>query len=291
MRIFITGGTGFIGRALVARLQKDGHRLLLLIRKLEDVNLKLRPLSKTSFVRGDLANINKWAMKVKRFRPEAAVHLAWEGLRAPDYSAATSINNLMYGLGLMDALAGAGCKKTLYAGSCWEYGAKSGKLSEEMGVNPMNTFSAAKNALQWLGAEMAKEKMVQFIWTRFFFVYGPGQRPGALIPSLIESRRRSAKPEIKNPRGGNDFIYVDDVARALAMIIKKRIRSQSAIYNIGSGLITGIQRIVNEVYGRKGRAPRKVHGFWADISKIKREIGWKPKIDIASGIKRAIDYN
>ena len=122
-------------------------------------------------------------------------------------------------------------------------------------------------------------------------VYGPGQRPGALIPSLIESMRRGAKSEIKNPRGGNDFIYVDDVARALAMIIKKRIRSRNAIYNIGSGRLTGVGRITNEVYGRKGRAPRKVHGFWADISKIRREIGWRPEISIAKGIGIIVDYH
>lgn len=291
MRIFVTGGTGFIGRALAARLQKDGHRLLLLMKKSEPNNFRLRPSSRVTFIKGDLANINKWSRKVKRFRPEAAVHLAWEGLRAPDYSTATSIKNLTHGLRLMNALAEAGCKKVLYAGSCWEYGAKLGKVNEDMGVKPMNAFSAAKNALHWLGAEIAKEKGMQFIWTRFFFVYGPGQRPGALIPSLIESMRRGVKPEIKNPRGGNDFIYVDDAVRALAMIIKKRIRFQNVTYNIGSGRLTGVQKIADEVYGRRGRAPRKVSGFYADISKIRREIGWKPKISMAAGIKNMIKAN
>lgn len=286
MRIFITGGTGFIGRPAVRELQKQGHHLLILAREGEDIKELLSRKGKTLVIKGSLGGPHKWARELRGFRPQAALHMAWEGL--PDYGAAVSEKNLIYGLELYKLLAKIGCKKVITTGSCWEYGVTQGKLSEDMPVYPFNAFSAAKNALHWLGREIARENGMNFIWTRLFFVYGPGQRRESLIPYLIECKKTGAKPAIKNPTGCNDFIYVGDVARALRMLLEKK--NQNELYNIGSGKCMSVYDVTTAIYGKPlGRKPRQIKGFYADISRIKNEIGWKPLTDFTTGIKNILN--
>lgn len=279
MRIFITGGTGFIGKHLVKKLKEDKNNELFLLSK-------------------DLADIKTWKKEVEDFRPEAAIHLAWEGL--PNYDSQTSIKNLKYGLNLINILAEIGCKTILSAGSCWEYGEQSGKLTENTSPKSFNAFAAAKNSLHLLGKEIAKENNIQFIWTRFFYVYGPGQRETSLIPYLMNCVQNGKTPEIKNPFAKNDFIYVEDITMAISQIIENC--KESAVYNIGSGYLTSIQEVIKIIFDNYGLqnqykeiTPASTDvlsaEFYADISKIKKEIGWEPKISINEGIKKMINIS
>jgi len=297
MKVFVTGGTGFIGPYVIRELSKRGHHLLLLLEKPEAQTRKLNLPKEVKFVKGNLSNINSWKNTVKNFKPDTAIHMAWEGI--PDYSAEMSIKNLKYGLNLFKELAELGCKKIICTGSCWEYEQNHGKLSENLPVRPSNAFTVAKNALHLLGREIAKEKNIQFIWTRFFYVYGPGQRENSLIPYIIKCVKEGKRPEIKTPSARNDFIYVEDVAKAIVAILEKC--NQSNVYNIGSGYSISIQDIIKIVYNELNlqyntkdklfKSPNiPFDNFWADISKIKKEIGWEPKINIGEGIKRVISY-
>ena len=296
MRIFVTGGTGFIGRSVVRELHNQGHRMLLLSRQSGSALASLA-IPNVDTIPGDLSNLDSWRSALAGFAPEAAIHLAWEGL--PNYDVKTSRRNLDYGLNLITTLAEIGCKTVICAGSCWEYGQQpSGQLREDMVAAPFNAFTAAKDALHWLGRAMAKEKGVHFIWTRLFYVYGPGQRETSLIPHIINCVRRGEKPEIKTPLNRNDFVYVADVARAIASIAAKP--QKDGLYNIGSGYSTSVKDIVDIVYNKFNRlekygmltgvANNQVVDFWADISRIKSDIGWEPGTGIKEGIEQTIDY-
>lgn len=288
MRIFITGGSGFIGLPTAKLFAQRGHRLLFLSRNPKKLQTEIHG-AKITFAKGDLSNISSWANALKRFKPDAAVHLAWEGI--PDYGPAMSAKNLAHGIELFELLGKIGVNKIVAAGSCWEYGADSGVLSEDMGVQPKNAFSAAKNALHWLGAEIAREHGAQFAWARIFFAYGPRQRRESLIPSLIERHRLGREAKLNNPNGVNDFVYIDDVARALVALTLKRLPEHISLYNVGSGILTKTKDIADLVYGKRG-SPRRAAtgGFRADISKIRKEIGWRPRVTIAEGIKKTVHY-
>jgi nucleoside-diphosphate-sugar epimerase len=297
MKVFLTGGTGFIGRYVVNQLEKEGFNILLLTRASKENIFSVIKSKKVDIVSGNLSDINKWKNKLKQFKPDTTIHLAWEGI--PDYGVGTSIKNLKYGLNLFEELAELGCRKIICTGSCWEYGQNQGEISEDLSVKSSNVFTAAKNALHWLGREIAKENNIQFIWTRFFYVYGPGQRENSLIPYIIKCVKEGKKPKIKTPSARNDFIYVDDVAKAIVAILKKC--DQSTVYNIGSGYSTSIQDIIKIVYSElnlQHKPKDKLFNtknicsdnFWADISKIEKEIGWKPKMDIENGIKKIISF-
>lgn len=291
MRIFITGATGFIGRHLVNKLKCDKRNKLLLLSR--------SPQKSSEYIQGDLSDIGRWGKSVKIFKPDVTIHLAWYGI--PNFDAVTSVKNLKYGLNLFEFLAKIDCKTIISSGSCWEYGYKKGKITEESRVKPINAFSAAKNSLYLLGKEIAKEYSAKFIWIRFFYVYGSGKKETSIIPYTISCIKKGLIPDIKDPSAKQDFIYIDDAIDAIMTILKKE--KESNLYNIGSGRLTRIKDIVEIIsnYYRfkipdEYRFCKQIDilpkNFYADNSKIYNNLGWIPKISIKEGIKKMIkDYD
>lgn len=290
MKIFLTGGTGFVGKYVINKLKNE--ELLILNRSSKNILLESH---KAQLLYGTLENINKWEDKVKKFNPDATIHLAWEGI--PDYGIEQSLKNLNYGLNLYEFLSEINCKTILTTGSCWEYGGQQGKLSEDTPYKPFNAFTAAKHSLYTKGQGICRRKKIQFIWTRLFYVYGPSQRKESLIPYLINCAKNGHIPEIKNPNAKNDFIYVEDVAEAICQLISKTKISDD--FNIGSGKLISIQDIIDIIFKifklnkkiKKAEAQHQdiLSPFYANISKIEKAVGWKPKINIEEGIQKTIE--
>ncbi|MFH1088340.1 MAG: NAD(P)-dependent oxidoreductase [Patescibacteria group bacterium] len=294
MKIFITGGTGFIGKFVVRRLQKAGYQLLVLTKNKIDPSVVFGSENNIKLLQGNLSDIKHFQPIVRRFCPDVAIHLAWEGI--PDYGLEASFKNLQYGVNLVSMLGQIGCKMFIGAGSCWEYGAVTGKISENTIPQSVTPFASAKLALKLFGESISAEYGMKFAWARLFFVYGPGQKKTSLIPSVVQSALAEKKIEINNPRGGNDFIYVEDVAEAIFQIARSYKSIPAVVYNIGAGYITSVQYIADLVMkycgGLVEKKPMamKVVGFYADISKLSKATGWKPKTKIDTGIKKTISY-
>jgi UDP-glucose 4-epimerase len=283
MKIFITGGTGAVGRPLIELLEKENHKLLILSRKSPK-----KTGNNTNYIKGDLKRIKLIKARLKKFRPEFVIHLAWENLR--DFSINQGVANLISSLDLMFVLAEIGCKKILVTGTCWEYGKVTGKIKEDLIITkPFNSYALAKDCFRRLAEVIAEKNKIQFIWARLFFVYGPGQNKSSLIPYLISSGKTGMIPNIKTPESENDFVYVYDVAEAITKLIKKV--KKSGIYNIGSGKPTQVGKIVKLIHpSYTFKSKNKKRGLYADISKIKRETGWQSKTNINEGIKKTISY-
>jgi nucleoside-diphosphate-sugar epimerase len=208
-----------------------------------------------------------------------------------------SAKNLLDGIKLYETLAEKNCKKIITTGSCWEYGRGKGAISEKLNPISTNSFTSAKNSLNIIGSIIAKEHNISFIWTRLFYVYGPLQRSYSLMPFIINCIQKGKKPDIKTPETKNDFIYVEDAVTAIKMILEKYEKNN--VFNIGSGYSTQVSDIVNIVSKKYGleynlsnfrKNEKEVVDFWADISKIKKEIGWSPKTSIYEGIDKTIEY-
>jgi dTDP-6-deoxy-L-talose 4-dehydrogenase (NAD+) len=297
MKIFVTGGTGFIGKPTVKLLAKQGHELLLLVPRAEITRRDLVGNTNIKFVAGDLSNLGRVKGKIEGFRPVVVLHMAWEGI--PDYGWRMSLKNLVSGLNLFKELSYIRCKKIVALGSCWEYSNPKGKLKESSATRPESAFSVAKNSLHCFGRLMAKELCLDFVWLRPFYVYGVGQKSSSLIPYLIKNAREGRLAKIKSPDAKNDFIYVDDVARAIAKATTSPT-GRYAVYNVGSGKLTSVRTVVDTVYRELGMGNklRKVFdkkrpagaaaSFYADISRIRRDLGWTPSVDFKEGIKKVV---
>jgi len=281
MRVFLTGATGFIGRAVLPALSAR-----------HDVRWLSRGAHGAAAVRGDFGAPAQWCGQLRAFQPEVCLHLAWEGL--PDYSPQRCQQNVAASLELAREMLMLGCRRFVVAGSCWEYGEMSGSACEGVAestppVNP-GVFARAKDDLRRALEEETLRAGAELVWTRIFFVYGAGQRSASLIPHCVAQCLRGAEPELKRPDDIQDFIHVEDVAGALAALIEKSVAP--GIYNVGSGKGTSAARVAALVashFGMQLRAGSAVgRGFWADIHKLHTATEWKPNIDIEAGVARTV---
>ena len=295
MNIFITGATGFAGRHVLSRIAYRQDKWLLLIRKKEDAGLF--PHKNLSTIVGDLNELAKIQSAVRKFSPDVCIHLAWQGL--PDYSEKISRLNLNQSIELFDFLMQeTDCRKIISSGSCLEYGRLKGVCKESQEPLTNSFYAWAKQSLYRYTSLLCEANKRSLIWFRFFYVYGPGQRPKALIPTLVDSFRNHTVPVIKNPLNANDFVYIGDVAQAFHLAMRKNI--PSGIYNLGSGksarVIDVCKIAEKKVSGRSqlsdtippgNRDPQTVD-FWADLSKIRRLLGWRPTTTLPEGVVKYI---
>lgn len=297
MKIFITGSTGFIGSRVVARLLAANHELLLLTRNPPQKGSASSSPQRVHYIQGDLSSIEKWKDKVLAFHPEAIFHLAWEDLR--NYDPEVNMRNLAQSLNLYSLAIETKCNVLLATGSGLEYGPQPvKKMNENMRVHPQKAYSIAKNVLNEIGTLLARQHGIRFIWLRLFSVYGPQNGP-MLMPYVISCIKNNQIPELKNPYGKSDFVYVEDVADAIVTAFNKS--PEIGLYNVGTGRLTSVRDIVKRIYHLMGKDaaykkiswPLKAHiplsmDYYADISRIKKELSWSPVTNLEEGMKKTV---
>ena len=294
MKVFITGSTGFIGRHVLEATHASGHDILALTLR---GNQPDKYPKNIHWVHGDLSDLNCWGTRIKTFNPDIVIHLAWQGI--PDYSELISRVNLNNSIDLFDyILSNTNCSKLLVSGSCWEYGKGQGACKEsDLGIID-SYFTWAKHSLnQYLQLKCLNRNVI-LNWFRIFYIYGPGQREGSLIPTLIQSICESKIPSIHSPMNKNDFIYVKDVAKTLLAAADTNV--PSGIYNLGSGYATSVYDVckivekqlenldsLSEQILKKGQ-PDETVNFWADMKKTEHALNVSFDTGLEEGIKQYI---
>lgn len=293
MRIFITGGSGFIGKHILKILASASHELLLL--SIDGAESKLLSRYSRNIIISDLKDIQKIKQDIINFAPEILIHLAWEGI--PDFSYEVCKHNLDNSLQLINFMAReTECKKIIVSGSCYEYGKQFGKCKESERININSFFAWAKTSLYSYADYVCRNHGIELIWFRIFYAYGPGQRRKSLIPMLFETLRKREIPAIKNPLNANDFIYNEDIAEAFHEAVNRPV--PSGIYNLGSGSptkvidiceivesrITGNKEISNIIRNKTNCEPEI--NFWADTNKTRDILGWKYTTSLEEGIAK-----
>lgn len=296
MKIFITGATGFIGKHILDQFQNKKHSILASALEYEKINNNNQNIQ---WLYGNLHDIESLKSKIISFNPDIVIHLAWFGI--PDYSENISIYNLNVSIKLLDIiLEETNCKKIIVSGSCYEYGSVYGIANEQDNIKINSYFSWAKHSLFNYLYLKCSQREVQLIWFRFFYVFGTGQRQGSLLPTIINCIKKGEQLCLNNPFNKNDFIYVKDVALAVEMVVNAEKTIESGIYNLGTGSSTSVVEICKIVELLltdktsfsslvKETESKENTDFWADISKIRNTLKWRPTFSIKEGIRDIIE--
>lgn len=275
-RILLTGATGFIGRALLDRLLADGHDVLALYGRhapeLSHPRLEWRRLELLGAKEDELG---------LAFADEGlshCVHTAWYTDHADYLVHEVNREWVTASLRLRDAFAAAGGRRFVGLGTCIEYDADAeGPYREE--ATPLRADTLYGQCKETLFHALAA-RGGDFAWARIFFVYGPGDRAGRLVPYVLSS---FARGETAGPKTGGlrrDYIHVEDLAGQLARIAVGDV--QGAI-NTGTGAAIPISEIFETAANLCGRPelalPNSETGIGqpllieAELTKFRAEVG------------------
>jgi len=295
MKVLVTGATGFIGVPLLEKLNRKGHQVLALSR-----SAQTKRGNGIEWLGCDLASPESYVNKVKEFSPEVLIYLAWQDI--PNFSLEKSRINLNQSLDLISFVIGlATCKKIIVSGSCFELNQLQGECSESTQGEARDHFTWAKHALySWLRM-MCKQKDIQLLWMRIFYVYGPRQRPESLIPSILTNLKQGKLQELRTPKNANDFIYVDDIADAFSKAVS--VNNNSMIYNLGTGVSTSVLEVcriaekivlgtetLTQEMDSKSKGTSCDVDFWADFTQSKKYLDWQPTTSLVDGIGKTWEW-
>jgi len=327
MNIIVTGGCGFIGANLIRRLLLNTQHKICNIDKLTyagtERNHKDYLYSPNYFFEKiDIKNIERVERIFAEFKPDAVLHLAAESHvdRSIDSSNEFIGTNIIGTHSLLEVsrqYCGDSNKldnfKFLYVSTDETFGSldfDEPAFTEKSQYQPNSPYSASKAAADHLCRAWYKTYGLKTLITHCSNNYGPQQLPEKLIPNTIfRAFDRKSIPVYGTGNNVRDWIHVNDHCDALMLVLEKGIPGE--MYSIGGNneqvnldlvkkicdtvdkLLKGKEKrekgfhrqsLIEFVTDRKGHDNR----YAIDFSKIKKELGWEPKVDFEKGLEETI---
>jgi dTDP-glucose 4,6-dehydratase len=322
----VTGGAGFIGSAVVRMIIELSDDIVVNIDKLTYAgNLdSLQPVADNSryhFVHADICDSKAMAEVFASYQPDAIMHLAAEShvdrsIDGPgDFIQTNIVGSYILLEAARDYWNGLQAEKKEafrfhHVSTDEVYGSldDEGMFLETTPYDPSSPYSASKASSDHLVRAWHRTFGLPVVLTNCSNNYGPYQYPEKLIPLVLQKARAGeALPIYGTGENVRDWLYVDDHARALILVMKKGIAGET--YNIGGhNEVTNIDvvrtlcailddrdpakdgkpyaELITYVTDRPGHDMR----YAIDASKIQRELGWVPEETFETGLAKTVDW-
>lgn len=301
-RVLVTGGAGFIGSNLVAKLVMMGREVTVIDNLVSGYSNNLDPFPGVRFIKKDIRDRDAVVEAVEGC--EVIFHLAASvgNKRSIDDPLTDASVNVLGTLNVLEAARQYGIRKVVVSSSAGIFGElKTLPINEDHPVEPDSPYGCTKLCEEKLALSYSKLYPMDVICLRYFNVYGPYQRYdayGNAIPILVF---RMLKGETIYIYGDGeqtrDFVHVADVVRA--NLLAASADGISGAYNIASGSRITINRLVEMIQGygdsrtvvehTARRAGDVLHSL-ADITKAHVELGYNPEMDIEEGLRDYISW-
>jgi len=300
----VTGGAGFIGSHLVDRLLAQGRSVRAFDSFVVGRRANLKQHSENprfSVIEGDVAD--GAAVAAAMAGAERVFHLAARAdivpsIQEPEAYFRANVDGTFC---VLEAARRQGVERLVYVASSSCYGIPElYPTAETAPADPRYPYALTKYLGEQLVMHWAKVYRLPAVSLRFFNVYGPRARTsgtygavfGVFLAQLLAGKPLTVVGDGEQTR---DFTFVSDVVDAL--ITAAGSDKIGEIYNVGSGQPVSVNELVRLLGSpptvRIPKRPGEPDCTWADISKIERELGWRPKVSFADGVKvmqQNIDY-
>lgn len=296
VRVLVTGGAGFIGSRLVAKLAREGNDVVVLDNFSTGRESNLKGLDgRVRVIKGDVRNPSDVEKAVQG--AEGIVHLAAlidvaESVEKPRLYFDVNV----YGtLNVLEAAKEAGV--FVFASSAAVYGDPLRlPVREDDPLKPLSPYGATKVAGEALVHAYAAMRGFRPVILRLFNVFGPNQsRAYAGVVTEFVKRVLRGEPPVIYGDGtqSRDFVFVDDVVEYFARAL--HMESVRGVYNVGSGkavsvleLAEAVARVVGKPELKPIHAPPRpgdIKHSVADISRAVRDFGYSPRTRLEEGLK------
>jgi dTDP-glucose 4,6-dehydratase len=305
MRILITGAAGFIGSHFTEQLVNTGKYEIVVVDSLSYAG-RMRNLesviSSVNFIQLDIRDREALLRVFQEKSVEIVVNFAAEShvdrsISDPEVFLSTNVSGT---LNLLNLSRDFQVSKFLQISTDEVYGSiESGLSREDSPFNPSSPYSASK---------ASAEHFVNSYFTTFGLHtgivrcsnnYGPRQFPEKLIPVAIKALKEGRNvPVYGSGLNTREWIHVEDCASGILSVLEKGKPGEA--YNISSGEFSSNLELVNRLIRLLGREETAIsfvndrlgHDFRyaIDSSKVRNELGWKPRIDFEDGIKSTVEW-
>jgi len=303
MNFLVTGGAGFIGSHIVETLLKQGH----FVRVLDNFSTgKRENLSFTGFelIEGDIrdkATCNRACHGIDYVLHQAALRSVPKSMVAPhDYNAV----NIDGTLNMLEAARENKTKRFVLASSSSVYGnIDKFPEKEDFLPEPISPYALSKLTAEYYCRIFSTHFGLETACLRYFNVFGPRQalddEYAVVIPKFIHCILHDEQPPIFGTgKQSRDFTFIDNVVQAnILAATTQGIKHE--IFNVANGKDNTVLQLVgllNKII-RKDIKPvflpvraGDVFRTCADISKIKKALGFAPKVDFEEGLRKTVDY-
>ncbi len=328
MRVLVTGCAGFIGFHLTQHLLQRGDRVLGLdnLNNYYDVSLKKSRLAllenndRFHFVKEDIANRAAMDKLFKEHSFDAVLHMAAQaGVRYSLTDPYAYVDSNMTGFGhILEGCRQQNVKHLVFASSSSVYGANEKfPFSESDNVDhPLALYAATKKANELMAHSYAHLFHIPCTGLRFFTVYGPWGRPDMALFKFTRSMLANQPIDVYNHgKMSRDFTFIDDIVNGVILALDHpptpdatwsgkhpdpaTSRAPYRIYNIGShrpialmDFVGSLEKILNKkaIINMLPMQPGDVAETYADISRLEKDCGYKPKTSLEEGIKKFVEW-
>lgn len=308
MKIVATGATSFVGSGAVKALLERGHKVYAVLRKgsskADRLLINGAMPENLVILEEDLGSLERLAEQI----PEPCdvfLHMGWKGAGSDSRSAAAiQEENAKDSLNAVQAAKALGCRRFVFTGSQAEYGVHDALMNEETGCRPTSPYGEAKLKVRIEAEALCRKLSMDYGHARIFSTYGIGDHPWSLLSTCVNTFLSGGVMEMGACTQDWNFMYIDDAGRAVAMLCEyqKSLMEQGCVYNLGgpmdeTGPLKHFVETVYEMCGRKGscvygvRKPNAegVVNLIPDLTKMKRVIGWEPRVRFRDGMARVIE--
>jgi UDP-glucuronate 4-epimerase len=270
--------------------------------------------------RADLADADAVNRAFATFKPQRVVNLAAQaGVRySLQNPQAYVASNLVGFVNILEACRHGGVEHLVYASSSSVYGANR-KLPfavEDAVDHPVSLYAASKKANELMAHTYSHLYGLPTTGLRFFTVYGPWGRPD-MSPILFADRISRGEPidVFNHGHHSRDFTYIDDIVEGVIRTLDRPAQPDPAydaelpnpgtssapyrVYNLGNDQPVQLLRFIELLEQNFGRAvekrllpmqPGDVPDTWADVSALRRDVGYAPNTSIEDGVARFVEW-
>ena len=302
MRFLITGVAGFLGSALATRLVEENHE----VRGIDDLSAgredRLPP--DVIFDRVDVNDVPRlWAHMQE---VDTVIHLAArvsvrESTQYPrDYNAV----NVGGTVSVLEAMRDTGVKRLVFSSSGAVYGSQQTQpLGENLHPDPESPYAVSKLAAEYYIRTTGRLWGIETVSLRIFNAYGPGQQLLPSNPPVVPQFFKqilSGGSVVINGSGQQtrDFVYIDDVTKAMARAATMGQYPGHVVINVGSGVETSILELAEQIGAITKTDPQilvnsdgapGVSRMQADLSRLKGMLDFVPQTSLAAGLRRVLE--